>query len=184
MSQTFLDENPPMILDATCSYSRRWPNHATFRIDIRPEVHPDFVMDAKELKFPDAFFDEIYCDPPHMIRANLNVESIKKSRRLKGYKWGNHDMFDRYGLWNSRADWLGFLRATNWEFHRCLKLTGLLHYKLCVGRKDNVTLAELLEEMTSFTIIDTKVRPSKTNVSFSKSRVYFLTMKPKAVESK
>ena len=68
MSQTFLDENPPMILDATCSYGRIWPAHATVRIDIRPETKPDFVMDNTNLNFPDAFFDEIYYDPPHVFR--------------------------------------------------------------------------------------------------------------------
>lgn len=70
MKQTTLTKNPPRILDATCSFFRVWPKHATIRIDIRPEVKPDIVGDIKKTNFPGHCFDEIYLDPPHMIRED------------------------------------------------------------------------------------------------------------------
>ena len=55
MKQMSLDNTGKMILDATCSYARVWPKHATIRIDIRPQTKPDIVMDATELKFSDNY---------------------------------------------------------------------------------------------------------------------------------
>ena len=60
MTQTSLDTTGKIILDATCSYARIYPKFATIRIDIRPQTKPDIVMDAKDLKFIDNYFDEIY----------------------------------------------------------------------------------------------------------------------------
>ena len=74
-NQETLTTDHPVILDATCSYGMkrrprgvRWPQHATVRIDIRPEVKPDYIMDNANLEFPDDCFDRIYYDPPHVIR--------------------------------------------------------------------------------------------------------------------
>lgn len=93
----------PKILDATCSFSKIWPKHATVRIDIRAECKPDIVMDAKNLKFEDNYFDQIYCDPPHWIRNSNDLTRIKIVRRLSGRK--TPDSFTRYGFWKSEEEW-------------------------------------------------------------------------------
>ena len=167
-----------MILDATCSYGRRWPRHATIRIDIRPEVHPDIVMDARNLKFPIGYFDQIYCDPPHLIRGSpINWQSIKASR-ARHQKYGWHDMFQRYGLWTSRKEWVAFVSDTNKEFHRCLKENGRLYYKITDRRAaDSVHLEELLEGMSYFVVLEDKTThdPRLKNESL----VHWLTLRPK-----
>lgn len=169
--QTALTESPPIILDATCSYGRRWPRFETIRIDIRPEVHPDFVMDAKHTNFPDYHFDEIYCDPPHIVR--------------KSPLSGMEDIYQRYGWWKSRSEWIDFLRQTNIEFFRILKLDGVLHYKITdgatfKGETGGAThLRELIREMTNFEITKDRITESKNHVLKSKSKVHWLILKPK-----
>ena len=173
MSQTFLDENPPMILDATCSYGKIWPRYATVRIDIRPEVHPDLVMDAKALQFPNHYFDEIYCDPPHMFRkTDISLEAIIAHRRRSGRLSANS--FKRYGFWHSRAEWLDFLDKTNIEFARCLKPNGTLHYKILDGA---TKVYEVEVHMDKFEIVKRIITKTKSN--YGHGKVHWLTMRPK-----
>ena len=176
-SQSALTENPPLVLDATCSWSKVWPKFATVRIDIRPEAHPDILMDARNLKFPNAFFDAIYCDPPHIIRKNGNVSAAARIARLRrGHS--DKNFFDRFGLWSSRAEWLDFLDKTDKEFARCLKPVGLLHYKVTDGEGNSGTkVSEVLERMVSFTVINDK--KTKTGKALGQNIVHWLTMKPK-----
>lgn len=160
--QTALTEDAPMILDATCSFGKVWPKTATVRIDIRPEVRPDLVMDARQLRFPSSFFDAIYCDPPTIFGEG------------KGYRF-THDMVDRYGHWNSRKEWLDFANRSTREFHRCLKPTGLLFYKITETRDRRLKIADILA-VGLFEIIEDKTTVSKSN--HTKSTVHWLTMKP------
>lgn len=175
MQQSTLTKSAPIILDATCSFKRIWPKHATIRIDIRPEVKPDIVMDAKNLKFDDNYFDEIYCDPPHFIRNGPPSPRIKQVRRLSGRR--TPDTFTRYGWWNGKEEWFEFCEKTNKEFYRCLKKTGLLYYKIseaggCAKPSD------LIKRMTNFDLIEDKTNPSKSNLP-SKGITHWLTFKPK-----
>ena len=164
--QTTLTEDAPMILDATCSYHKVWPKLATVRIDIRPEVRPDFVMDNTKLQFPDAFFDRIYYDPPHLFRRS----EIKKSAQL-------YELFQRFGLWNSREEFLDNLKGVNKEFHRCLKPSGELHCKFGVGDKSMcLSIDEILAQLTNFEIVRHKTTVSKSHLKM-KNPVHWLTMK-------
>ena len=167
----------PKILDATCSFAKIWPKHATVRIDIRPECKPDIVMDATDLKFPENYFDEIYCDPPHWMRNSNDLTRIKIVRRLSGRK--TPDSFTRYGFWKSEEEWFRFIEGTNKEFHRCLKPMGVLYYKIteagrCGSPKD------LIERMTNFTLIEDRTNPSKSNLP-SKGTTHWLTFKSKKI---
>lgn len=167
-----------MILDATCSFKRIWPKHATIRIDIRPEVKPDIVMDAKDLKFVDNYFDEIYVDPPHWFRKGKMSPRIKQVRRLSGRR--TPDAFTRYGWWPSQKEWFDFIDATNKEFYRCLKKSGRLYYKITEAKGCTKPL-DLVERMTNFELIEDKI--SKTNSNFtSKGIVHWLTFKVKLTE--
>jgi len=172
--QTTLTQNAPMILDATCSFGKIYPKHATVRIDIRPECKPDIVMDARDLKFPDNYFDQIYCDPPHLIRKAPLHYRIKEVRRLSGRR--SPDAFTRYGWWKTNEEWFDFIEKTNKEFHRCLKKDGLLYYKIteaggCTKPSD------LIERMTNFELVEDKTNPSKSNLP-SKGITHWLTFRP------
>lgn len=150
MIQSSLDGKGKMILDSTCSYKRKWPKHATVRIDVRSKVRPDIVMSATDLKFPDNHFDEIYCDPPHLYRDSEPID-MQYKRRLSGRT--SPGMFDRYGFWKKEEDWFEFIDKTNKEFARCLKPNGKLFYKIteaggCTKPKD------LIEKMTNFVLVN------------------------------
>ena len=58
MSQATLTENAPITLDATSSrhVKTSWPRYASLRMDIRKEVKPDIVADARFLPFRDGVF--------------------------------------------------------------------------------------------------------------------------------
>lgn len=80
-AQTTLTKDAPMILDATCSFYRNWPLHATLRMDNRAIVGPDIVADAQFLPFRDGVFDQIYCDPPHMVRKDPSSQRCVRTER-------------------------------------------------------------------------------------------------------
>lgn len=175
-----------MILDATCSFGRIWPRHATIRIDIRPEVKPDIVMDARQTNFPNAYFDEIYCDPPHLIAGReLDLTKINNARRLSG-RYKSSSMMERYGYWKFRDDWLDFVKDTNIEFARILKPNGILHYKITDGatKKGNTGgathLTELVSLMDNFKVVNDAITNSGSKMKKSNpTKVHWLTMKIK-----
>ena len=174
--QTTLTEDPPMILDATCSYFHIWPRHATIRMDIRPECKPDIVGDIRKTEFPDNYFDEIYLDPPHMIRKDLmhfphDIMAIK--RRLSGRRTPH--MFDRYGVFKTRKEWIDFVKQTNKELLRILKPTGRVIYKATFSENNKLIKRVDLNLMTNFKVIDEKITKSKK--SGSKNKVHWITFK-------
>lgn len=173
MEQTLLDSSGKRILDATCSYARKWPKHATIRIDIRPETNPDMVMDAKQLSFPNNHFDEIYCDPPHLFRNGPHKTEAQK-RRLLGRK--SPGFWERYGHWKSKEEWFAFVEKTNNEFYRVLKKDGVLNYKIAEG-SSSVKIDDLVQKMTNFDLIKDDYLPSKSNLG--KGVTHYLTFKPR-----
>jgi|SRR6185312_54215 len=171
--QRTLTSNAPMILDATCSFSKNWPKHATIRIDIRPECKPDIVMDAKDLKFPDNYFDEIYCDPPHYVGNKSNLTMVKLHHRLKGRT--SPDPFTRYGWWNNNDDWFDFIKNTNIEFHRCLKPNGRLFYKITESNGCTKPL-DLIERMLNFKMFKDEVKSTKSG--YRSGKTHWITFIP------
>lgn len=158
--QTSLTGQGPKILDATCSFGRIWPKYATIRIDIRKECNPDIVMDAKDLKFENDFFDEIYCDPPHLIRKGDNLEGSKRKTRLSG-RLSSSNMFVRFGYWHNHEEFYEFVDKTNNEFYRVLKPKGIIHYKMTDG-SGCVRTSDLIERMTNFTLTKDERTKSKS----------------------
>ncbi len=183
-AQTTLTEDVPMILDATCSYphsggrTQRFPTHATLRMDKRREVGPDIVADACFMPFRPHVFTKVVCDPPHLIRTSeVNFESLKKAQR-RHPKYGRMSMFQRYGWWRSREEWLDFARRTNEEFYRILRPDGIVAYKISDAPR-STRLSELRDASTNFTIEPTKP-PTKSHVHHeTASMVHWLTMRPK-----
>ena len=180
-AQTTLTEDAPLILDATCSSERIWPRYATVRIDIRPEVHPDIVMDNTKLQFADASIGIIYYDPPHVIRRTQDLkwmQHFKELRRKNGRT--SPSFFERFGYWESKAAFIQNLDGVNKEFYRCLKPTGELRCKISVesGHKTRcITVEEFFAHMNNFILVKDKTSKSKSNLG--KNVVHWLVMKPK-----
>lgn len=180
MIQKTLTNNSPKILDATCSFFRVWPKHATIRMDIRPEVKPDVVGDIQKTNFPHNYFDEIYLDPPHMIRKDpmhLPHDKMQIKRRLSGRRTPH--MFDRYGTFKSRKEWLDFVDKTNNELFRILKPDGKVHYKATFGKDVRLIKRTDLDLMTNFKIIKEKITKSKK--PGSKNMVHWITFIPNLI---
>ena len=178
MSQAFLTENPPLILDSTCSFRKVWPRYASLRIDVRKATRPDIVCDARFLPFKGGVFDEIYCDPPHLIRKG-GWEGIKRWRRLTG-RGGSYDMFTRYGVFESKAQFIDFVVRTNSEFNYSLKSDGVLYYKMTHNLNNkNIGVDYVFELMRDFQVVKDVVTPSKSGMGKKSTKVHWLTMKPK-----
>ena len=166
-----------MILDATCSTKKIWPRFASLRMDIKREVKPDVCASATHLPFRDGIFQEIYCDPPHVVGHQYWIFS--ELHRQEGY--------DRFGAWDSLDQWFMFLEHVNIEAARCLELDGLLHFKVLDGaeshRKERIQFKDLIR-LTNFE----SARPPKRVKSGIGNRyglstvvfaTYRLTMRPK-----
>lgn len=169
-----------MILDATCSFARNWPKHATIRMDIRPIVKPDVVGDIKKTNFPDNYFDKIYMDPPHMIRKDDMImphDIMTIRRRLSGRR--SPGDITRYGVFRNRKEWLDFIDKTNIELLRIIKPDGKIFGKYTFGNDKRYIKREDLEGYTNFTIIEEKRTKSKK--PGSKNFVHWITFIPKVV---
>lgn len=176
--QTTLTKNSPRVLDATCSYFHLWPKHATIRMDIRPEVKPDIVGDIRKTDFPNSFFDEIYLDPPHMIRTDNGCmfpgDRLSIKRRLSGRRTPHS--FDRYGVFKSINEWYEFLDSVNLELKRILKPNGIIHFKITSGKDRRVIKRKDMERLTNFEVI--KEKTTKSKYPKSKNIVHWITFKP------
>lgn len=148
----------------------------SIRMDVRREVRPDIVADARFMPFRTGVFKKVYSDPPHLIRkSEVNFESTKRSRR-RHRRYGRMSMFERYGWWKSREQWLDFARRTNDEFALILRPDGELHYKLSDALR-STRIAELEQASTNFTI--TSHRTTKSHVHHeSAATVHWLILKP------
>lgn len=165
-----------MILDATCSFSKIWPKHATIRMDIRPIVKPDVVGDIKQTNFPDHYFDKIYMDPPHMIRKDDMImphDIMYIRRRLSGRR--SPGDITRYGVFRSRKEWIEFIEKTNHELLRILKPNGTVHGKFTFGADKRYIKREDLNGYTNFVIIEEKI--TKSRKPGSKNKVHWITWK-------
>lgn len=117
-------------------------------IDIRPEVHPDIIGDAKRLPIRKRSTCYIYFDPPHHQPA-------------KGF-WGN----DRYGEGLTTAQRLKLFVEANKEFINALREEGLVITKVTDMPKNrgfsNQQMGECLKrEFTNFEPIKECSRPSR-----------------------
>ena len=175
MSQTFLDENPPMILDATCSDKRRWPKFASVRLDIRREVFPDIQADACCLPFRDRVFDAIYVDPPWVKDGGKESKALWELREAA-------PLGGRFGGFTKRNQFLKFIFGINCEFERCLKSEGRIHMKIGwhpSGSSNGSLLSKHgdIQYLSNFEVEQEIIRPS--NLGWSDCMTSWLTMRPK-----
>ena len=179
-AQTTLTEDAPLVLDATCSDKKIWPRFANIRMDVRKEVKPDIVADARYLPFRTRVLSRIYCDPPHFIRRRL-WEHQSKGKFFASVNRGiyPHEHFvnsmKRYGCWKSVKEWNDFVEHTNDEFARCLKEDGVLEYKIADGRHRDMTQRKDLDVMNNFEVLESTI----TRSPFGKTPIHWLILKPK-----
>ena len=177
-AQTTLTEDAPLILDATCSFSHkdRWPAFASIRMDVRKVVKPDIVADARFMPFRDRVIDIEFKDPPHLVRKG----SITKIQEWRRRRRNSKDMFTKYGRWESKQQWLDFVKLSNPESARILGPNGTLFYKLTESRDGRILVKHLKEE-GSFLITEEKPPTvSKSNIGNRKrALVHWLILKPK-----
>ena len=92
-------------------------------------------------------------------------------------------MFDRYGFWETRQDWLEFVKGTNEEFARVLRVDGELRYKITDGVTSRgntggaTHLRELLGLMSRFSVAKDRITDSKSNINRTGTKVHWLVMK-------
>jgi DNA modification methylase len=135
-------------------------------------------MDNTHTTFPDSSWDVIYWDPSHFIRPGKNTELHLRNMRYYRKRTGrtSPNLFDMYGYWKSRDEWLKNLAGVNREFYRLLKPKGLLYAKIAdAGNDSTVRIADVREGMTNFTITEDRTTDSLSNIG--KSIVHWLTMK-------
>lgn len=150
------------IIDLTCSTRRIWPAVATIRCDIDPSVKPDVVCDATATPFPDGFADELYVDPPHLVKSwknhALDAPETTHMENQVGPKLRGTvgKVYHRFGMWPGMAPYHAFLDRGNIEWHRLLKPTGTLHYKTTDGSRSHGTtirVADLAARLTNFAVV-------------------------------
>jgi hypothetical protein len=176
LSQTALDDDPPLVLDATCSDKKIWPRFASIRMDIRRDVNPDIVASACYLPFRTGVFQAIYCDPPHIIDSRgWRPERIERLKKIQKERHNNFIDFVRFGIWRSKSEWFKFLSMTDKEFCRCLKASGQTIFKITNGRYNGMTKVSHFSIIQHFEIIDKKFGKPR---SFGDDPPCYLTMKP------
>ena len=142
-----------VIVDTTCSTKRRWPVYADLRLDKDPAVKPDIVADTRRLPFADGTVDELWCDPPHLVKSHKNHSphiddemyfglSEASRRATAGYR--------RFSIWGSMAEYLSWLTDTSREFRRVLKPYGIVRYKTTDGSRSHGNTIRVADAITAF----------------------------------
>lgn len=149
-------------------------------MDQSPDAEPDIVASACFFPFIDHCVDLIYCDPPHMIGRKRELEKPVMSPWFASVNRAKYphqhflNCIGRFSSWISREQWITFLEMTNQEFHRVLKPSGLLEYKLCTMKTRSVAIEDL-DIMSKFRKTGT---PKLRTSPLGKNPVYYVTMKP------
>ena len=85
-------------------------------------------------------------------------------------------MFQRFGWWESHADWLAFVKLSGPEFARALKPAGRLRYKMTsYNRKGRPQRSDI--DSMPFKVETERTTVSKSHLS-QRNTVHWLTMTP------
>lgn len=96
------------------------------------------VGDMTDMPFADGLFDEIWCDPPHLVRNDIA-------------KWGNPKYF-KFGYWPTRKIMEQSLEGMAAEFHRVTKPNAILIMKIISGSSDKQRRCIGLADMFPFDV--------------------------------
>ena len=142
-----------MIVDTTCSTKRRWPVYADLRLDCDPAVRPDIVADTRHLPFRDDSIDELWCDPPHLVKSFKNRSPLVDSQLLTGLAEGTRkatEGYRRFSIWSGMNNYLSWLAETSREFYRVLKPCGVVRYKTTDGSRSHGTTIRVSDAIKEF----------------------------------
>jgi hypothetical protein len=152
------------VLDACCRVGAEWATsrrHDCVMSDSDIACRPAVVSDMRFLPFADESFEEIFFDPPHMIRNDKWSTMYQKNWR-------------GFGFWRSRAEWENALRLCDSEFARVIRPGGVLHVKILDGPDRRVTKRLDLELLASWRVASERREPPAT--PWSKAEVVFAEM--------
>ena len=144
-----------MIVDTTCSTKRRWPVYADLRLDCDPSVKPDIVADTRHLPFRDDSIDELWCDPPHLVKSFKNRSPLVDSQLLTGLAEGTRkatEGYRRFSIWSGMNNYLSWLAETSREFYRVLKPCGVVRYKTTDGSRSHGTTIRVFDAIKEFQV--------------------------------
>jgi len=150
-----------MILDATCSLKRLWPERADVRMDIDLHARPDVRADATRLPFRDESFTEVYCDPPHFIRFNGDHTW---QTQFDGRNYQRAE-YSRFSSWPNKRAWLHFLDLSMVEFERVLRPMGNLHYKVPDGSRSHGRVVHYEDVLNAAESVGLESKPWKAYIS-------------------
>ena len=144
-----------MIVDTTCSTKRRWPVYADLRLDHNPAVKPDIVADTRHLPFSDRTINELWCDPPHLVKSYKNRSPHVDNEM---YFSRNESMqrptcgYRRFAIWGSMDEYISWLKDTSKEFYRVLRPAGIVRYKTTDGSRSHGTTIRVADAIREFQI--------------------------------
>ena len=142
-----------MIVDTTCSTKRRWPVYADLRMDVNPSVKPDLVADTRHLPFADGSINELWCDPPHLVKSWVNKSPLVDDTTYAGLHPGTRKAaagYRRFSIWGGMAEYLTWLTDTAREFRRVLKPHGIVRYKTTDGSRSHGTTIRVVDAIAAF----------------------------------
>jgi len=131
------------ILDATAGNRQIWEekeHRFILFVDIEPEldIPPDLIIDTRDTKFPDEYFNTIFFDPPHgwggktgksIYTCRNEKEYVELKKKYNLDRWGNKASY--YGLdkYPTKSALIKYIFESQREFFRILKLNGMLWLK-------------------------------------------------------
>ena len=144
------------VLDPFAGLKRWWVGVDTSGVtfgDLHPQTDEVLQADAAALPFPDAAFDEVWADPPHLIRNDVK-------HWTKGYA--------RFGNYRNRAELERLWPVWSAEFARVVHYAGILVLKTLDGGDYRVVKAsDLALFETCWRQVD--VVKSKTSPGWSRT---------------
>jgi hypothetical protein len=140
-------------LEPCCGARREWKSIKplnTIHGDKLIEVAPQIVLDFTNLPFRDNSFDQLFWDPPHLIRND--VKHFNKA-------------YLKFGNWKTRKEWISALEHVNVEFFRVGRPKAVLFTKIIDGKDRRVTKIKDLDLLTLWEISEQSIRPSSVGWS-------------------
>ena len=143
-----------VVLDACCGQKTWWKGRDTTHVvflDIQESAQPSVRGTMIALPFRDHVFDEIWCDPPHLIRNDVK-------------HW--NPVYLRYGRWRTRTEWTTAIAAIGPEFARVAHQDALLVMKIIDGSTDTHKRTIQLDDL-----LPLEAYWDCTNVEYAKTKV-------------
>jgi hypothetical protein len=169
--EQYADPKPYTGLDATASLRGYWrgrDQRGWVFLDRRARVKPDIVASNEYLPFQEGVFQQIFYDPPSVLRG-------------RGH-WEFSSMEFRYTHWRGPNYFRANLDLCNEEFYRVMKPDGTMLVKYTVSKTCALPLVEVLGRLNHFHLENDETRPARSgsrqiNGQPKTSIVHFMTLR-------